>query len=120
MSLRLVVLMCLLPLSLSVRTVDDDELALIWHNVLLFDKDGGGYTIGLVLSWYTFADEAWEDFTPPWLTRPLARWLINSEDTTKFELGVHTLGQMMVTPEDVSKLEREPGDAPYAGLLYWR
>lgn len=120
MSLRLVVLCFLLSLSLSVRAGDNDWLSLIWHNDLLVGKDGGGYTNGLFLSWYTFADEVREDFAPPWLTRPLARWLINSEDTTKLELGVHTLGQMMVTPEDVSKLEREPGDAPYAGLLYWR
>src|SRR5690625_5927316 len=110
MSLRLVVLCFLLSLSLNARAGDNDWLSLIWHNDLLIGKDGGGYTNGLFLSWYTFADEVREDFAPPWLTRPLARWLINSEDTTKLELGVHTLGQMMVTPEDVSKLEREPGE----------
>ena len=119
MSLRLVALFCLLPLSLSARADDNDWLSLIWHNDLLVGKDGGGYTNGLFLSWYTFSDEIRDDFTPPWLTRSLARWLI-PDDQPKLELGVHTLGQMMITPEDVSKLDREHGDAPYAGLLYWR
>src|SRR5690625_7857753 len=103
MSLRLVVLMCLLPLSLSVRAGDNGWLSLIWHNDLLVGKDGGGYTNAVFVSWYTLADEAREDFTPPWPTRPLARWLGTSEETAKLELGVHTRGQMVGRAADVSK-----------------
>ncbi|MDQ2076817.1 lipid A deacylase LpxR family protein [Marinimicrobium sp. ABcell2] len=118
MPLRLAVFCFLLPLSLTVRA-ETDWLSVIWHNDLLIGKDGGGYTNGFFLSLYTFSDDIRDDFSPPWLTRPLTGWLID-KNHRGLELGVHTLGQMMITPEDVSKVDRDPGDAPYAGLLYWR
>src|SRR5690554_5014674 len=89
MSLRLVAICCLLFLSLGARA-ENNWMSLVWHNDLLVGKDGGGYTNGLFLSWHTFSDEVREDFTPPWLTRLPARWLIYDNDQ-HLELGVHTL-----------------------------
>src|SRR5690606_285837 len=40
------------------------------------------------------------------------------EDSRAF--NERTLGQSMVTPEDISKAVPDPNDAPYAGLLMYR
>jgi lipid A 3-O-deacylase len=88
-----------------------------WDNDIVAGKDGGGYTNGIYFSWRQ-RNEAGEEITkPPLLTLPMA-WMLTETPTYAYKL--HSLGQAMVTPEDITKEIPDPADAPYAGLLYWR
>jgi hypothetical protein len=88
-----------------------------WENDVVAGKDGGGYTNGIYLSWGQRNEPDEEKTTPPLLTLPLA-WMLGDNPTYAYKL--HSLGQAMVTPEDISKKIPDPADAPYAGLLYLR
>ena len=94
-----------------------DWASIIWHNDIFANKDGGGYTNGLYLSWYDLSNEGEEKLKPPLLTLPLA-WM--QDDNAPLAYAAHTLGQAMVTPRDISKEIPDPNDAPYAGLLFFR
>lgn len=88
-----------------------------WENDLVAGKDGGGYTNGIYFSLGQRNDPG-EDITKaPLLTLPLA-WMVDDDPTYAYKL--HSLGQAMVTPEDITKEIPDPMDAPYAGLLYLR
>lgn len=94
-----------------------DWASVIWHNDIFANKDGGGYTNGLYISWYDLSNEGDEKPTPPLLTLPLS-WMQN--DNAPLAYAAHTLGQGMITPRDISKEIPDPNDAPYAGLLSFR
>lgn len=88
-----------------------------WDNDAFANKDGGGYTNGIYFSWRQ-RNETGEDLTkPPLLTLPLA-WMVSDDPTYSYKM--HSIGQAMVTPDDITKQIPDPADAPYAGLLYWR
>lgn len=91
--------------------------AMSWENDLVAGSDGGGYTNGIYLSLGERNEPGAAVTEPPLLTRPLA-WMVESRPTYAYKL--HTLGQAMVTPKDITKEIPDPSDAPYAGLLYWR
>jgi len=94
-----------------------DWISASWDNDLAAGKDGGGYTNGIYFSWGQ-RNEPGEDLTkPPLLTLPLA-WMLSDDPTYTYKM--HSLGQAMVTPEDITKAIPDPADAPYAGLLFWR
>jgi len=94
-----------------------DWVAASWDNDIAAGKDGGGYTNGIYFSWGQ-RNEPGQDITkPPILTLPLA-WMLSDDPTYAYKL--HSLGQAMVTPEDITKEIPDPADAPYAGLLFWR
>lgn len=88
-----------------------------WENDVVAGKDGGGYTNGVYFSWGQRNDPGEEPTKSPLLTLPLA-WMLGEDPTYAYKL--HTLGQAMVTPEDITKEIPDPADAPYAGLLYLR
>lgn len=88
-----------------------------WENDLVAGKDGGGYTNGIYFSWGQRNDPGEEITQSPLLTLPLA-WMVDDDPTYAYKL--HSLGQAMVTPEDITKEIPDPNDAPYAGLLYLR
>src|SRR5690606_36762378 len=94
-----------------------DWASVIWHNDIFASKDGGGSANGLYGSWYDLSHEGDENLSPPLLTLPLA-WMQN--DKAPLAYAVHTLGQGMTTPRDISKEIPDPNDAPYAGLLSFR
>lgn len=94
-----------------------DWVSVNWHNDIFANKDGGGYTNGLYISWYDLSNEGDEKLRPPLLTLPLT-WMQN--DAAPLAYAAHTLGQAMVTPRDISKKIPDPDDAPYAGLLFFR
>lgn len=96
---------------------DFDWASTVWQNDIFAGVDGGGYTNGLFLSLYDLSWEGESDYEPPVLTR-LLDWMINGDDSQAF--SEHTLGQSMITPEDISKSVPDPNDAPYAGLLMYR
>src|SRR6187431_1187059 len=94
-----------------------DWASVSWDNDIAAGKDGGGYTNGIYISWRQ-RNEAGEEITkPPLLTFPLA-WMVSDEPTYAYKM--HSIGQAMVTPDDITKEIPDPADAPYAGLLYWR
>lgn len=88
-----------------------------WENDLVAGKDGGGYTNGIYFSLGQRNDPGEEITQSPLLTLPLA-WMVDDDPTYAYKL--HSLGQAMVTPEDITKEIPDPADAPYAGLLYLR
>ncbi|MCE3252595.1 MAG: hypothetical protein K0Q67_1615 [Cellvibrio sp.] len=88
-----------------------------WDNDVFANKDGGGYTNGIYFSWRQRNEPGEEITKPPLLTLPLA-WMVSDEPTYAYKM--HSIGQAMVTPEDITKEVPDPADAPYAGLLYWR
>jgi lipid A 3-O-deacylase len=94
-----------------------DWVSASWDNDFFAGKDGGGYTNGIYLSWGQRNEEGEELTKPPLLTLPLA-WMVSDDPTYSYKL--HSFGQAMVTPDDITKQIPDPADAPYAGLLFWR
>lgn len=92
-----------------------DWVSLVWQNDLFTGRDGGGYTNGLFISLYQVADS--EPIDEPWLTKPL-QWMLN--DSFDLAFNEHSIGQVMVTPADISRAAPNPNDVPYAGLLMYR
>jgi len=88
-----------------------------WENDVVAGKDGGGYTNGVYFSLGQRNDPGEGITESPILTLPLA-WMVSDSPTYAYKL--HSLGQAMVTPEDITKEIPDPADAPYAGLLYLR
>lgn len=103
--------------SSSYASAEIDWLAASWDNDVFAGKDGGGYTNGIYFSWGHRNEQGEEITKPPILTLPLA-WMLGDDPTYAYKL--HSLGQAMVTPEDITKEIPDPFDAPYAGLLFWR
>lgn len=91
-----------------------DWASVTWHNDLFAGKDGGGYTNGLYISWYDLSNEGESELKPPLLVLPLT-WM--QDEMAPLAYSAHTLGQAMITPDDISKEYPDPNDAPYAGLL---
>lgn len=94
-----------------------DWISASWDNDIAAGKDGGGYTNGIYFSWRQRNEPEEEITKPPLLTLPLA-WMVSDEPTYAYKM--HSIGQAMVTPDDITKEIPDPTDAPYAGLLYWR
>lgn len=113
-------LCCVLGLSSCIAApvyADVDAISVVWHNDLFAGKDGGGYTNGIFFSWYDLYEDNPAESKPPLLTRPVS-WLISDEYDSAF--SAHTFGQVMSTPKDISKVQPDPNDAPYAGILFLR
>jgi lipid A 3-O-deacylase len=102
---------------ISSARAEVDWASVIWHNDIFANRDGGGYTNGLYISWYDLSNEGDEKLKPPLLTLPLV-WM--QDDKAPLAYSAHTLGQAMITPRDISKEIPDPNDAPYAGLLFFR
>lgn len=96
---------------------EPDWLSVSWENDVVAGKDGGGYTNGIYFSLGQRNDPGEGVTKPPLLTLPLA-WMVDDDPTYAYKL--HSIGQAMVTPEDITKEIPDPADAPYAGLLYLR
>lgn len=98
---------------------DIDWVTTLWHNDVFLDKDGGGYTNGLYISWFDLSESTDENFKAPFLTRPVIDWLMPTENG-QLEVNEYTFGQAMMTPKKIKKEVPGPNDAPYAGLLMFR
>lgn len=107
----------LMLLGSSTTFAELDWVSASWDNDLFAGKDGGGYTNGIYFSWGQRNQPGEEITEPPLMTLPLA-WMLDKEPTYAYKL--HSIGQAMVTPEDITKAIPDPADAPYAGLLFWR
>ncbi|WP_084005403.1 lipid A deacylase LpxR family protein [Gilvimarinus polysaccharolyticus] len=94
-----------------------DWISLVWQNDLFSGRDGGGYTNGLFISLYQVAEAEAEPLVEPTLIKPLS-WLLN--DGYDLAFNEHSVGQVMITPADISKSTPAPHEVPYAGLLTYR
>ena len=90
--------------------------SLVWQNDLFVGQDGGGYSNGLYLSRLRVASAGEDTIEPPTLMRPLVEGLGLPRPT----LTALSVGQIMVTPRDVTKNPPDPTDAPYIGALLVR
>jgi len=81
----------------------------------LFLGNDSGYTNGLFVSLYDL-DEEGEQPSPSWILSPLL-WSL-PEQQPAGAINSYTLGQTMITPEDITIEIPSEEDLPYAGLLF--
>lgn len=114
MRYRLCNLFLLLQLSIApVQAKESSWLAVTLDNDILVGQDNG-YTNGVFFSWFDIGDQK-DRFMPGWLAAPLS-WSLDVE-SAKTTLQAYALGQIMVTPEDIT-IENPPiNDLPYSGSL---
>lgn len=92
-----------------------------WFTVTMdndaFAGNDNGYTNGLYVSWYDTPDNNKPE--PGFLARAML-WSL-SDDTPLREVGIKTIGQTMITPDDieVDPPILPPDDLPYGGLLFY-
>ena len=85
-------------------TIDNDK----------FVGNDNGYTNGIFFSWFDVGDQN-DRFMPDWLAAPLS-WSVDME-SAQATLQAYTLGQIMVTPDDIT-IENPPiNELPYSGSL---
>ncbi|MES1265915.1 MAG: lipid A-modifier LpxR family protein, partial [Variovorax sp.] len=95
----------------------EERLAsVLFQNDLFLGHDGGGYTNGTFVSIMRVTSPGESSVEPPLLMKPIAGWLGLPEAT----LASSTLGQIMVTPRDITVRKPDPMDAPYIGALVFR
>jgi hypothetical protein len=87
-----------------------------WQNDLFIGQDGGGYSNGLYLSRLRVASAGEDTIEPPSLMRPLVEGLGLPRPT----LTALSIGQIMVTPRDITRDPPDSSDAPYIGALLVR
>jgi len=80
------------------------------NDVFVSDNDGH-FTHGTLVSLLSEADKV------PWWVRRGAQMLPFFDDSGSLRAGF-SLGQNIYTPDDISRLEPDPKDQPYAGWLY--
>jgi hypothetical protein len=87
--------------------------ALTFENDLFFQADQY-YTNGVQLAWWS------PQSTPASLTTKLIGALCdeNTCNPGTYEYGRYKFGQLMYTPENITKARNQPYDRPWAGLLY--
>lgn len=91
--------------------------ALALQNDLFLGHDGGGYTNGIFLSSIRMPSSGEQGVAPPGLfSGAVAGWLGLPGAT----LSASSLGQVMVTPKDITRRDPDPRDAPYIGALMYR
>jgi lipid A 3-O-deacylase len=90
--------------------------SLVWQNDVFIGQDGGGYTNGLFLSQLRVASPGEDNIEPPMIMWPLVSALGLPRPT----LTALSLGQMMVTPRDITRSTPDSTDAPYIGALLVR
>ena len=96
---------------------DSDRSSLTIDNDLFVSSDNG-YTNGIYYSWADTPDNNKAEIG--WLVQAM-RWSLTERGSAANEYSVKTIGQSMVTPDDI-KLEdppQPPEDLPYAGLLFY-
>lgn len=105
----------LLPTAAPVHA-EDRYGALVLQNDAFFGRDGGGYTNGVFFSSIRAPSPGTETVAAPLLLGPVAG-LLGVRSAT---LASSSLGQIMITPRDITRREPDPADAPYIGALVYR
>jgi lipid A 3-O-deacylase len=86
------------------------------QNDLFVGRDGGGYTNGIFLSSVRVASRIDAPLEPAALLAPLAPLL----GVGRPSLVSFSVGQVIVTPRDLTRTRPDPEDAPYVGGLAFR
>jgi lipid A 3-O-deacylase len=111
-------LACLFTVGFPVSILADADWVSLTIDNDLFVASDNGYTNGIYYSW---ADTPLSDKAEiGWLAQAM-RWSLAERGPAAREYSVKTIGQSMVTPDDI-KLEDPPlppDDLPYAGLLFY-
>ena len=118
----------LFPLALQVLIFQTANAETDWMSVT-FDNDifvgnDSGYTNGMFVSWYdvgiTTSEDKKDRFTKPgFLVRPLLWTLPAADDRERAMVNAYTIGQVMVTPQDISIQNPALDELPYSGLLFF-
>ncbi|MFA7554989.1 MAG: lipid A deacylase LpxR family protein [Spongiibacteraceae bacterium] len=109
-SLGLLCFFCVLPVK-----ADTDWVSVTLDNDLLLNSDGG-YTNGLFLSLYDTGNHE-EKPQPSWLLKPLM-WTVSGLQHHD-AINIFTLGQTMITPQDITIKNPPEDEVPYSGLLFF-
>ena len=111
---RLCYLYVLLGMAVAPAQAEESNwFAVTVDNDILVGVDNG-YTNGIYFSWFNLGDQN-ERHVPHWLAAPLS-WSLDME-SVKMSLQAYSLGQTMVTPEDIT-IENPPiNEIPYSGAL---
>ncbi len=81
----------------------------------LFLSDDSGYTNGLSVAFYNVSGKEGLP-SPGWMLKPID-WLLTASNKPDAAVNIITIGQAMLTPEDISVAVPSEGELPYAGLL---
>jgi lipid A 3-O-deacylase len=116
-SRRLLIASAVLGCAAAAPAFAEERFAsVLFQNDLFFGHDGGGYTNGIFASIVRVTSPGEGRVEPPLLMKPIAGWLGLPHAT----LASSSLGQVMVTPRDLTVRKPDPTDAPYVGALIFR
>lgn len=93
---------------------DFDWVSFTLDNDFFLGEDSG-YTNGLFFSLYELEKED-QEIEPSWLLAPLI-WSFESSPSS-FKINSYTIGQVIVTPEDITKVVPDSNSVPYSGMLF--
>ncbi len=93
--------------------------SLIFENDVFFNEDGG-YTNGVGIAWGRGLFKNFEKENTPWPLYHLVNKLPINTQRDRHRAISYLFGQMMSTPEDITKPAPTEGDSPYVGLLAGR
>ena len=111
---RLCSLYILLGLAVSSAQAEQSRwLAVTLDNDIVLGNDNG-YTNGIYFSWFNVYNQN-EQLKPGLMAAPLG-WSLDL-DNANMTLQSYTLGQVMVTPEDITDENPPEDDLPYSGSL---
>lgn len=96
-----------------VQAEESNWFAVTIDNDILVGNDNG-YTNGIFLSWFDVGSHD-DRFAPGWLAAPLS-WSLDMENVNT-TLQAYTLGQIMVTPDDITIVNPPLDELPYSGSL---
>lgn len=91
-----------------------DYASFTMDNDILVGSDDG-YTNGLYYSWYYVSEDPNRALQPKILVKPLL-WSL-SDAPANITASAYSVGQAMITPEDITQENPDPNDLPYSGLL---
>ncbi|CAA0099867.1 lipid A deacylase LpxR family protein [Zhongshania aliphaticivorans] len=100
-------------LAFSVRA-ETDWVSFAFDNDFFVGSDGG-YTNGLYLSLYDTGNDGRHP-KATWLLRPLM-WTISDEHFSS-AVSILSVGQSMITPQNISEPNPPEDELPYSGLLF--
>jgi len=113
---RLCSLFVLLGVALTPLQAEESKwFAVTLDNDLLVGNDNG-YTNGIYFSWFEAGYKS-EDHVPHWLTTPLS-WSLDMKNI-KTSLQAYSIGQTMVTPQDITIADPPLNEIPYSGALLY-
>lgn len=105
--------LCLFFASIPAKA-EETRLSMMVQNDVFVGSDGGGYTSGITLSHLRSVAPGEASIAPLPVLGTVAPWLgVGPATLTRFSLS-----QILVTPQDITRKDPDPLDAPYVGALW--